>query len=369
MSVRPRKIRPRDRLLAWLDVPLNLPMLSPRKLAESFRVCGDDIFVRSTQCDLSVSPEALASAFLLPAASLGRRLSGCVVDPLWLDGAGKILEIAHDWWGWRAGYPLFKPGFPSRRENGVGLAFSLGIDSFYSCFFADPTPEILVFAAGYDVPMERKQVLGAMCRSVAEVAEAMGAQWVSIETNLRKHRMFRTAPWDIVHGGALAMLGHLISDRCGSFVISSSFQQGKLGPWGSHPDLDPLWSSSALRIEHFGDDVSRLEKLRRLLNHPEARTQVQRHLRVCWVAPDELGNCGKCRKCTLLRASLAVCEPGFQLRTMPDDLPLLDAINSLAPCKDKLVLNFWRELLDGDNSKLDSAIRDLVARSEVELAL
>lgn len=367
MVLRTRKISVRDQFLSWLDVPVSLPAVPFRTHREPFRIAGDSIFIRSKHCDLNVSSEALGSAFLLPAAFIGRRISGRSADQQWQDGAGEILRQANDWWGWRAGYPRFHGVSPLKRASGVGLAFSLGVDSFYSCFFAEPAPDFLVLAAGFDVPLERQEVLDAMCRSVAEIAEVTGARWALIETNLRKHRLFRKASWEYVHGGAVAMLGHLLSDRCATFIISSSFEQGKLGPWGSHPDLDPLWSSSALRIQHFGEDVSRLEKLRRLINHPVARIYVQRHLRVCWVAPNRSGNCGRCRKCTLLRASLALCEPGFQLETMPDDLVLLDTIRSLAPCSDGLVLNFWRELLGGDNPELDSAIRDLVSRSEEKL--
>lgn len=368
-----RGVSVRDRILGLMDVPVTLPASLPVALAkthlESFRIAGGSFFIRSKQCNLNVSPEALGSAFLLPAAALGRRISGSMADQQWLDGAGRILGQAFDWWGWRAGYPRFQASPPSARANGVGLAFSLGVDSFYSLFFADPAPDFLVLAAGFDVPLERQEVLDAMCHSVAEIAEATGAQWALIETDLRKHRLFRKASWECTHGGAVAMLGHLVSEHCGTFIISSSFEQGKLGPWGSHPDLDFSWSSNALRIRHFGDGVSRLEKLRRLMNHPVARTHIQRHLRVCWVAPDESGNCGRCRKCLLLRASLELCEPGFQLKTMPDELILLDAIKSLAPCTNDLVLGFWRDLLGGENLELDSAIHDLVLRSEEELGI
>jgi hypothetical protein len=52
---------------------------------------------------------------------------------------------------------------------------------------------------------------------------------------------------------------------------------------------------------------------------------------------------------------------------MPNDQVLPDAIRSLAPCADDLVLNYWRELLGGENRELDSALRDLVRRSEEKL--
>ncbi|MDD2662756.1 MAG: hypothetical protein PHD19_03245 [Dechloromonas sp.] len=355
----------RECLHSYLSLPIRLPSTLRRGREVRASVFGTPIAFRCAQADLVLSAEALGSAFLLPAASKGWGISGRAADPVWLEGAGQILDTAGDWWGWQAEAPRFRTRPAGVKRDGGGQAFSLGVDSFYTLFFADALPSHLVIAGGFDVPVTKTDILGAMCESVAEVAEAIGAKWLMLETDLRRHPLFRELHWERSHGGALAMLGHLLQDAFGTFSVSSSFQLGHLGPWGSHPDLDPLWSSSHLRIQHFGQQTSRLEKLRRLVQHPMARELVRRHLRVCWVAPSENGNCGKCRKCLLLRASLEIIEPGYRLRTMPAAVDLVGALDSLAPVTDLLVLSFWRELRGGADRRLEKAICDLVARSEM----
>lgn len=330
-------------------------------------VAGREVFFKSRQANLTLSAEALGTAFLLPAAFAGRRLVGGEVDPVWLQGATSAWSLVGHWWNWKAKAPDFKTAVPRQAAPGVGLAFSLGIDSFYSLFFSDRRPTHLLLAGGFDVPIANREVLEAMSNSVSDVSKTLGIDWVLIETNLRQHRLFKRLNWEFSHGGAVATLGHLMRETCGRLLVSSSFHQSESGPWGSHADLDPLWSSSSVEIEHFGDDVSRREKLRRLIQHPVAGKLLQKHLRVCWVAPNKNGNCGRCRKCLLLRASLELLDPGFRLDTMPDSVELAPAIKALAPAPDRLVLNFWRELQGGNNLELDLAVRDLVRRSELSL--
>ena len=78
--------------------------------------------------------------------------------------------------------------------------------------------------------------------------------------------------------------------------IASSLDIPHLRPHGSHPLLDPNYSSSDLRIRHDGIALSRLEKTRIVAGLDVAL----RHLRVCNIYKRyQLGklNCGKCRKC------------------------------------------------------------------------
>src|SRR4029078_454714 len=68
-----------------------------------------------------------------------------------------------------------------------------------------------------------------------------------------------------------------------------------LGPWGSHPLLDPLFGTSALRFVHDGLGASRARKAR-----PTRPTELaRRHLFVCDNPNpgDPLPNCGRCEKC------------------------------------------------------------------------
>src|SRR5690606_4934976 len=112
----------------------------------------------------------------------------------------------------------------------------------------------------FDIPLERRDILEPMCSSLATVAEASGKNWTMIETDIRRHRLFRRLSWEASHGSAVAFLGHLLQEHIGSLLISSSYDQDHLGPWGSHPALDPWWSSSRLSVRSFGHEISRSEK-------------------------------------------------------------------------------------------------------------
>ena len=52
------------------------------------------------------------------------------------------------------------------------------------------------------------------------------------------------------HGAALATVGHALADVLGEVLIPGSYAEADLHPWGTHPDLDPLWSGSAVRFVH-----------------------------------------------------------------------------------------------------------------------
>jgi hypothetical protein len=107
------------------------------------RIDGNFLHIRSKRTKLVLSPEALGTAFLLPTVAMGRRLVGDSCDPVWLENTQRVLDQINKWWDYGAVQPDFTPGNPGRPSQGVGLAFSLGVDSFYSCFFADPAPDLL----------------------------------------------------------------------------------------------------------------------------------------------------------------------------------------------------------------------------------
>lgn len=219
-------------------------------------LCGYPLHVRSKRTPLTLSPEAIATAFLLPAAANSKSLLGDSIDTVWLDGAKEILAKANAWWGLQAAPPRFKPAArlaPLNRRT--GLAFTLGVDSFYSCIFAKPEPDLLVFAAGFDIPIDQGKILFRMQNSIAAVAEATGKDWTMITTDLRQHRLYRKSSWEQTHGGAVAFLGHLLERHIATMLISSSYEENHLGPWGSHPDLDAFWSSSRVDFRHVGQET------------------------------------------------------------------------------------------------------------------
>jgi hypothetical protein len=363
MTTRAR-IKVRDRLLRSLHVPIHIPSARQHGHDLQVRIDGANLHIHSERTELTLSPEALGSAFLLPAAAVGRRLSGEMADPTWLAGTRAILEQAQDWWGWQASPPRFSPDpQPSPAARGVGLPFSLGVDSFYSLFFANPAPDLLILG-GFGARLARPGILTRMCNAIADVADTTGKDWTLIETDLRTHRLFGKLNWELTHGAALAFLGHLLQERIGTLLVSSTLDQNNLVPWGSHPTLDPLWSSSRLTIKHVGHAVQRAEKVRQLVRHPVAAPLVQRHLQVCWENPSATGNCGRCHKCVRTRINLHRDAPGFHLDTMPEDIPLTEAIQALPPVTQELLLNLYRELPGCPDPEVESALLDLIRRSE-----
>ena len=359
----------RDRIARFLDIPVHIPQLVEHGNDLRTRIDGRFLHIRSERTELSLSPEALGTAFLLPAAAMERRLAGKSCDPVWLENTERILGQVDEWWDWGLIRTDFAAGSPGQPGQGVGLAFSLGVDSFYSCFFADPAPDLLILASGFDIPLTRRDILTPMCDSLATVAEVTGKNWTMIETDLKGHRLFRRISWEASHGAAVAFLGHLLQDHIGSLLISSSYDQDHLGPWGSHPGLDPYWSSSRLSVKSVGHEVSRSEKLKRLVNHPVARSLMKDHLRVCWENPSSRGNCGYCHKCVLLRMTLRWHAPDLEIRTLPEDIPLVQAIEALPPLTNNLPLNFRRELIGHPEPPVDRALRKLIQRSEENIEI
>ena len=72
-------------------------------------------------------------------------------------------------------------------------------------------------------------------------------------------------------------------------------------PWGSHPDLDPLWSTERTFLRVDGAEVTRTEKVTAIAASPIAPSR----LKVCWRADIE-ANCGRCEKCVRTQCALAI---------------------------------------------------------------
>jgi hypothetical protein len=109
------------------------------------------------------------------------------------------------------------------------------------------------------------------------------------------------------------------------------------GAWGTHPGLDPLWSTETLEFVHDSALRGRLPKIALVATNPVAR----RTLRVCWHNPDDAYNCGRCEKCLRTMAGLVLHEALDQVETLP---PRLDpeAFGSMVVTPAQLGL--WRDL-------------------------
>jgi hypothetical protein len=219
--------------------------------------------------------------------------------------------------------------------------------------------EVLVFVEGYDIACTDTLRARAAETSCRQVAADLGLQVVVVRTNLRQHRAARRADWAKVHGGALAAVGHLLTQRVDRLLISASYPRVFDRPWGSHWALDPCWSSSRLAVAHVGEEKWRAEKLAALRHEPIVR----RHLRVCWENRTASGNCGQCEKClrTMLALEAHGCLADFPV--FPPSPALAAGLARIARLKPDLVPVYSGFLDQGLSRPVRQAVAALVARS------
>jgi hypothetical protein len=280
-------------------------------------VDGVAVWFESADLPLAPSPEAFASAFLLPSLAHRRRLiSEAPLDPIWLENIPALIEVFHRWWRYRrlvpavaappgpgVGSPAAPDPGPVAAQRGRGLFFSGGVDSFHALLCCGESIDRLVFVEGFDMALGDARRVESALSSLRDVAAEVGVELTLVRTNLRDHPLMRATSWERANGGALAAAAHVLGGSVQEMLIASSIAVQWKKPWGSHWQTDPLFSSSRVRIREVGHELRRIEKVRRIAD----RSLVQRHLRVCWENRSSTGNCSRCGKCVITRLMLADC--------------------------------------------------------------
>ena len=280
-----------------------------------------EFFVRASEPILETCREAQLACALAPAmaSGLGADLEGPISRRL-LSSLPTIVDI-HAAWNEKlspVSFPKLVPVAQRRTSPGrVGAFFSGGADSFHSFLANRDEITDLIFIHGFDLALDRKEIWQAAAASVEAVASSFGVGVVQVETNIRPF-LRNFCPWTLTgHGLALATVGHLLAPAFERIYIASAFHYRDLFPWGSHPLLDPLWSSELLEFVHYGCATSRVEKVRLIAESDVALG----NLRVChWKegVPFEPGGpltCGRCEKCLRTMISLELAGKLSQCRS------------------------------------------------------
>lgn len=189
-------------------------------------------------------------------------------------------------------------------KQGVAAFFTGGVDSFYTLLKKQHEIDTMVYVHGFDVDLEDASLREKVSTMLRSVSGALGKRLIELETDFRgayRTRLTSRMPnWPLIHGAALATAAHLLQDTS-RIYIPATFTYSELHPWGSHPLLDPKWSSSRLEIIHHGCEADRIEKCRFIVQNELAL----RFLRVCWENPNSAYNCGRCEKCRRTMINLA----------------------------------------------------------------
>ena len=141
------------------------------------------------------------------------------------------------------------------------------------------------------------------------------------------------------HSSRLAAAGHLFSPLLSSVSIAAGYDATDLTPWGSHPLLDPNYSSSSLEVRHEEFGLTREERVAAVA----AWNEILPLLLVCSEGPVEPGvmNCGRCEKCVRTMIALLLADRlGKDGPFRQDDVNAAKLEGLTLPPQ---VLTFWEE--------------------------
>lgn len=322
---------------------------------------------------LAEAPEAFVAA-LLPTAMLRNQPLQCdiPVSPLFRDSCDQILDLYHAWDPRLRRIDLIVPtAMPAREQAAAnGCFFTCGVDSFYTVLknLARERGENrithLVFIRGYaDCPLENETLFENLSNRIAAAADALGLSFLAAETNLKEFLPPPGAAWDWQAGSQLASVGLCLGAGFRRLYVPAGDTYSTLSPWGSHPLVDPLWSTETLEFRHDGCEAFRSQKLERYVARSRAALK---YLRVCGYESTGLRNCGACEKCLRTMIGLAALgvdvPPG--LFAKPLDLRRVSRLDG----RNRVIGYYLRDNLRllsalGGNADLEEAVRQALQPS------
>lgn len=278
--------------------------------------------------------EAFLIGAYLPALRAGERrirIEG-QISPGLRGGLRCAAAVLEGWYGDGGPAPAIEPsgGFRARaRAGGAAVFVSGGLDSLFllrshrerfppshpaalrRAILIDGLSMAPDAAASARISLSSRAAAGAL-------AAGAGIPLTVVSTNVvTLHEDFEFFARQS-HGSVLAAVAQLFAGRVGAVWLAASDDVATgLGPWGSHPLLDPLFGTEAVAFVHDGIEHSRAEKAALLARTPEARD----HLFVCFEpGGDGIPNCGRCEKC--LRTMLELLAGGglADSRVFPRDV-------------------------------------------------
>ncbi len=204
----------------------------------------------------------------------------------------------------------------SRQRRRVASFFTGGVDSFYTVARHRHEIEALVYVHGFDLD-DNPQLDARVSGKIRAAAAGLGKPLIEVRTNLRSVTD-KYAQWVDYHGSALASVALMLAPELDVVYVPATVTNANPEPNGSHPLLDPLWSTEDVELVHDGCEASRLDKLSMIAADPMARA----HLHVCLWNREGQYNCGACEKCLRTMVCLRALGVLDAFETLPDTLNL-----------------------------------------------
>ncbi|MFZ0131501.1 MAG: hypothetical protein WAK95_03090 [Desulfobacterales bacterium] len=261
---------------------------------------------------LSCNPHAFLVGGIMPALHNGEKrvFVDAAVCPELIDGILTAMAWIRHWWyspetalptiETKSAYTPSALPMPKR----AGLFFSGGIDSLATLrhnrlhYPMEHPNSIRDGLLVYGLEVSDPTAFELVKNSMAEIARDASVTLIPVYTNLRDLNDDWIFWGHSFQGAVFSAIAHAVSTRCDTVTISSSHCVCSTHPYGTHPLIDPNFSSSDLQIKHFGCRLSRMDKTKLVADWDVAL----KNLRVCnkfnLYQPNQL-NCGQCEKCLL----------------------------------------------------------------------
>lgn len=354
---------------------------SPGELSFRAQIGGLDqrVWLRTMDGETASGADPVLAACLMPAMSTGGSLVlPGELSPRLMRAQSEFQAVQRAWsleWEFQEA-PLeevevvaaVRPPEPPRRPGRVAAFFSGGVDSWATLLdHAEITD--LIFARGIDLlpGSAQHEKLAPLAEARArEVADSLGLTLHLVDTNLRQlsDPLLR---WEAYFGCACMAVAHFLAPRFDRILIAGAMDHEVDEPMGAARLIDHLWSTEKLEIADACGRYSRVERTRRIADHP----LVKRTLRVCWENRDGAYNCGRCRKCLMTMITLEALGARAGVETFPPELDLDDI--AAIEIKQVVLLTLWEDVLDAVRAEgradLEPAVEEAVERGKRELGL
>ena len=320
------------------------------------------------------NPDAFLVGCLVPALHLGEKrifIDG-EICPFLKEGVETAMTILSHWTRGRL-HPVpvesgTRTGDSKPQAPRAGMVMSGGIDSLCALrlnrlHYPEDHPAYIrdaFFLHGFDIGGVQKygmkyHVFDRAFKAISRITQDAGAVLVPVYTNIRHLCDERNLWLNYFFGGVLGAVAHAFAGRIDLMYIGSSYDIANLHPCGSHPLLDPEYSSWAVKIRHRDYALTRLEKIKIVSQWDTAFN----NFRVCLANVKDKLNCGQCEKCVRTMTELTALglldkTAAFERNdVMPEDIAQYDiTIRDRPP--------FYRPLVQLLNARGRSDLADTI---------
>jgi len=331
--------------------------------------------------DITSHPHAFLVGCFIPAMHLGEKR--LVIDgdicPTLFEGLQTAMAILAGWPGGRLKPLAIEAGKLAAarhlwEQRRAALFLSGGIDSLsairlnrerYPATHPGYIKDCLL-VHGFDIGgvVERGMkyhVFERAKQAMAKIAADVQVDLIPVYTNIRHLCDNRDLWLTRFFGAVLAAVAHAFDRRISLAYIGSSYDLPNLAPCGSHPLLDPEYSSHDLKIRHRDLELPRIDKIRSIADWDVGLN----NMRVCLANVKDRLNCGKCEKCVRTMLGLEAVGVLPKMTSFVEDQvspDLLDAFSITIRHRE----HFYEELIEP--LKVCGRL-DLVAKIEEKLAM